>query len=168
MIFSNKQGNSMRKDSCLNKQHCNNYSIIQIKKEGEKRKESVSEYKVKSFSHVWLFVTPWIVAYQALLSMEFSRQEYWNGLPFPSLGDLPNLGIKPRSPALQAVTLPSEPPGKPYPIRISTLFWSFLYAFFSFLYFFPTPPASTLWSVFLFYVKFSLFFLLWSGRIMDF
>ena len=98
--------------------------------------------------------------------MEFSRQEYWSGVPFPSPGDLPNLGIKPRSAALQAVTLPSEPPGKPYPIRISTLFWSFLYAFFSFLYFFPTPPASTLWSVFLFYVKFSLFFspLIWQDN----
>ena len=44
--------------------------------------------------------------------MEFSRQEYWNGLPFPSPGDLPNPGIEPRSPALQADALPSEPPGK--------------------------------------------------------
>ena len=44
--------------------------------------------------------------------MEFSRQEYWSGLPFPSPGDLPNPGIDPRSPALQADTLPSEPPGK--------------------------------------------------------
>ena len=45
--------------------------------------------------------------------MEFSRQEYWSGLPFPSPGDLANLGIKPRSPTLQADALPSEPPGKP-------------------------------------------------------
>ena len=45
--------------------------------------------------------------------MEFSRQEYWSGLPFPSPEDLPNPGIEPRSPALQADTLPSEPPGKP-------------------------------------------------------
>ena len=45
---------------------------------------------------------PWTVACWAPLSMEFSRQEYWNGLPFPSPGDLPNPGIKPRSPALQA------------------------------------------------------------------
>ena len=44
--------------------------------------------------------------------MEFSRQEYWSGLPFPSPGDLPNLGIEPWSPALQADSLPSEPPGK--------------------------------------------------------
>ena len=47
------------------------------------------------------------------LSMGFSRQEYWSGLPFPSPGDLPDPGIKPRFPALQADTLPSEPPGKP-------------------------------------------------------
>ena len=45
--------------------------------------------------------------------MEFSRQEYWNGLPFPSLGDLPDPGIEPRSPVLQAVSSPSEPPGVP-------------------------------------------------------
>ena len=58
-------------------------------------------------------MTPWTVAYQAPLSMEFYRQEYWSGLPFPSPGHLPDRGIKPRSPALQADTLPSEPPGKP-------------------------------------------------------
>ena len=51
------------------------------------------------------------VAHQAPLSMGFSRQEYWSELPFPSPGDLPNPGIKPGSPALQADTLPSEPPG---------------------------------------------------------
>ena len=45
--------------------------------------------------------------------MEFSRQEYWSGLPFPSQGDLPNAGIEPGSPALQADALPSEPPQKP-------------------------------------------------------
>ena len=64
--------------------------------------------KVESLSSVRLFVTPWTVAYQAPPSMGFSRQEYWSGLPFPSLGYLPNSG----SPALQADTLPSEPPGK--------------------------------------------------------
>ena len=53
------------------------------------------------------------VAYPAPQSMEFSRQEYWSGLPFPSPGDLPNPGIEPGSPALQADALPSEPPGKP-------------------------------------------------------
>ena len=59
------------------------------------------------------FVTPWTAACQAVLSMEFPRQEYWSGQPFPSPGDLPNPGIKPWSPALQANSLPSEPPGKP-------------------------------------------------------
>ena len=68
--------------------------------------------RVKPFSLVRLFVTPWTVAHQAPLSMGFSRQEYWSGLPFPSPGDLPNPGIKPGSPALQADALPSEPPGK--------------------------------------------------------
>ena len=58
-------------------------------------------------------VTPWIVAHQAPLSMGFSRQEYWSGLPFPSPGDLPDPGIEPRSPTLQADALTSEPPGKP-------------------------------------------------------
>ena len=62
--------------------------------------------KVKS-----LFATPWTVAYQASLSMGFSRQEYWSGWPFPSPGDLPNPGIEPGSPSLQADALPSEPPG---------------------------------------------------------
>ena len=51
--------------------------------------------------------------------MEFSRQEYWSGLPFPSPGDLPNPGIKPGSPALWAGALPSEPPGKPSGYEIS-------------------------------------------------
>ena len=57
-------------------------------------------------------MTPWTVAYQAPQSMEFSRQDYWSGLPFPSPGDLPNLGIEAESPTLKADTLPSEPPGK--------------------------------------------------------
>ena len=70
------------------------------------------EMTVKLLSSVWLFVTPWTVAYQAPLSMGFSRQEYWSGLPFPSPGDLPDPGIEPRSPTLQADTLLSEPPGK--------------------------------------------------------
>ena len=74
---------------------------------------SVVKVKVKLLSHVRLFVTPWTVAYQASPSMGFSRQEYWSGLPFPSPVDLPDPGIKPGSPALQADALPSEPPGKP-------------------------------------------------------
>ena len=58
-------------------------------------------------------VTPWTVACQDPLSMEFSRQEYWSVLPFPSPGDLSNPGIEPESPMLQADSLPSEPQGKP-------------------------------------------------------
>ena len=54
-------------------------------------------------------MAPWTVALQAPLSMEFSRQEYWNGLPFPSPGDLPNPGIEPGSPTLQGDSLLSEP-----------------------------------------------------------
>ena len=60
-----------------------------------------------------LFATAWTVAYQAPPSMGFPRQEYWSGLPFPSPGDLPNPGIEPGSPALQADALPSEPLAKP-------------------------------------------------------
>ena len=77
------------------------------KAEEERKKE------MKSLSHAWLFVTPWTVAHQAPPSMGFSRQEYWSGLPFPSPGEIPNPGIEPRSPALQADALTSEPPGKP-------------------------------------------------------
>ena len=68
-------------------------------------------------SHVWLFATPWTVAPQAPLPMWFSRQEYWNGLPFPSLGDIPNPSIKPRSSALQADSLPSEPQGENWVLK---------------------------------------------------
>ena len=67
---------------------------------------------MKSLSRVRLFAAPWTVAHQAPPSMGFSRQEYWSGLPFPSPGDLPDPGIEPRSPALQADALTSEPPGK--------------------------------------------------------
>ena len=66
-----------------------------------------------SVSRIQLFATPRTVARQAPLSMGFSREEYWSGLPFPSPGDLPDPGIKPRSPVLQADSLPSESPGKP-------------------------------------------------------
>ena len=69
--------------------------------------------KVKSLSRVRLFVSPWTVAHQAHPSMEFSRQQYWSGLPFPSPGDLTDLGFKPGSPALRADALLSEPPGNP-------------------------------------------------------
>ena len=68
--------------------------------------------KVKSLSRVRLFAAQWTVAYQAPLSMGFSKEEFWSGLPFPSPGDLPDPGIEPGSPALQADALPSKPPGK--------------------------------------------------------
>ena len=69
-----------------------------------------------SLSRVRLFATPWTIAYEAPTSMGSSRQEYWSGLPFPSPGDLPNPGIEPRSPSLQADALTSEPPGQTHPI----------------------------------------------------
>ena len=66
--------------------------------------------------------TPWTVVFHAPPSMGFSRQEYWSGLPFPSPGDLPDTGIKPGSPTLEADALTSEPPGKP--IRHSSVQFS--------------------------------------------
>ena len=74
---------------------------------------SLSTFVLSHFSRVRLFATPWTVVRQAPLSMAFSRQEYWSGLPFPSPGHLPHPGIKHGSLALQACSLPSEPPGKP-------------------------------------------------------
>ena len=73
------------------------------------------------FSRVWLFVTPWTVAHQAPLSMGFSRQEYWSGLPCPPPGDLPNPGIKPRSLAVRADSLPVKPQGKPKNTGVGSL-----------------------------------------------
>ena len=58
-------------------------------------------------------MTPWAVAYQAPLSMEFFRQEYWSGLPFPSPGDLPNPGVEHMTPTLQVDSLSAEPQGSP-------------------------------------------------------
>ena len=76
-------------------------------------KKVFKDFEVKLFSHVRLFATPWTVAYQAPLSMDFSRQEYRSGLPFLSPGDLPDPGIDPGSPTLQTDALPPDPPGKP-------------------------------------------------------
>ena len=72
--------------------------------------------RVQSLSCVRLFVASWTVAHQAPLSMGYSRQEYWSGIPFPSLGDLPNPGIElasPMSPALARKFFTTEPLGKP-------------------------------------------------------
>ena len=73
-------------------------------------------WKWKSLSCVWLFATPWTIQ-----SMEFSRPEYWSGEPFPSPGDLPNPGIEPRSPTLQADSLPAQPQGKPKNTGVGSL-----------------------------------------------
>ena len=78
--------------------------------QSERKKE---RKKVKSLSRVRLFAAPWTVTHQTPPSVGFSRQEYWSGLPFPSPGHLPDPGIEPRSPAMQADALLSEPPGKP-------------------------------------------------------
>ena len=69
--------------------------------------------KVKSLSRVRLFATPWTVAHHAPLSIGFSRQEYWSGLPFHSPEDLPNPGIEPVSPAFAGRFFTAELPGKP-------------------------------------------------------
>ena len=76
---------------------------------------------MKSLSRVRLFATLWTVAFQALPSMGFSRQEHWSGLPFPSPGDLPDPGIEPRSPTLWVDSLPSEPLGRLYLIQSSPI-----------------------------------------------
>ena len=107
-------------------------------------------YSEKYLSCVWLFVIPWTLAYQDPLSLEFSRQEYWSGLPFPSPEDLPNPGIKSSSPALQADALPYEPPGKPlYPD--ATLFLRIVEKtrnFFQFTrYLWPSPDCPLSWNV---------------------
>ena len=84
-------------------------------KPGKSKLDTGTEKKVKvKVTQVCLTLTTlWTVALQAPLSMEFSRWEYWSGLPFPSPADLSDPGIEPGSPALQADYLPSEPPGKP-------------------------------------------------------
>ena len=82
---------------------------------------------VKSLSCVPLFATPWTVAHQAPLSMGFSRQEYWSGLPFPSPGDLRDPGIELGSSTLQADSLPAEPPGNPIVwYRCSVKLWEWV------------------------------------------
>ena len=83
---------------------------------------------VRDFAHkesgsgsVSCSVTPWIVARQAPVSIGFSRQEYWSGLPFTYPEDLPNPSIKPRSPELQADSLPAETQGKPKSTGVSSI-----------------------------------------------
>ena len=83
-----------------------------LEKEYNKAYLTHMQHVLSHFSHVRLFVTPWTIACQASLSMGFSRQEYWSGLPWLPPGDLLNSGIKPRSPTLQADSSLAEPPGK--------------------------------------------------------
>ena len=78
-------------------------------------------YEVKLLSCVRLFETLWTAVYQAPLSIRFSRPEYCSRFPFPSPGDLPDLGIEPGSPALQGDALPSEPRGKLKALEINNL-----------------------------------------------
>ena len=75
-------------------------------------KDGESESESEVAKSCLTLCAPWTVAHQAPPSMGFSRQEYWSGLPFPSSGDLPDPGIEPRFPALQADALTSAPPGK--------------------------------------------------------
>ena len=70
----------------------------------------------QSLSSVQLFTTSWMVAFQAPLLWEFSRQEYWSGLPFPTPGNLPDPGIESTSPALAGEFFTTVPPGKPKPV----------------------------------------------------
>ena len=78
----------------------------------QRRNIAINRYIKKKNDKLLCCLASWTVAHQVPLSMGFSRQEYWSGLPCPSPGDLPDLGIEPRSPASQADSLPSEPPGK--------------------------------------------------------
>ena len=92
-------------------------NISQVKKLNNKTVfKNIQLSSIQSLSRVRLFVTPWTVAHQAPLSMEFSRQEYCSGWPVPFLGDLPNSGIEPASPVSTALTsgfFTTEPPWKP-------------------------------------------------------
>ena len=78
----------------------------------ENNREAPSKFKNRVAQSCLTFCNPWSIDGQVPLPMEFSRQDYWNGLPFPSPGDLSDQGIELRSLALQADSLPSEPQGK--------------------------------------------------------
>ena len=83
---------------------------------------SLGDYFTKCvvLSYVQLSVTPWTAAHQAPLSMGFSRQEHWSGLPCPPPGDLPDPGIEPRSPALQVILYQLSLLGSPFQYYIHT------------------------------------------------
>ena len=104
---------------------------------------------VQLLSHVWLFATLWTVAHHTLLSMQFSRQEYWRGLPFPSPGNLPDPGIKPEplaSPAWADRFFTSAPPGKPHRIFYHKKIWlkqKSLFYFFKLVAITESPPENS-------------------------
>ena len=105
--FSSADGTFSRIDHNLgHKSNLSKFKKIEMISDIFSDHNTMSE--VKSLSRVQLFATPWTVVYQASLSMGFSRQEYWSGLPFPSPGDLPDPGIKLGSPVLQVDSLPTE------------------------------------------------------------
>ena len=83
-----------------------------------KGKSMKTRSEVKSIRRVRIFATPWTIAYQDPQAMGFFKQEYWSGWPFAFPGDLPNPGIEPGSPALQAEALPSNPPRKPWKLDV--------------------------------------------------
>ena len=95
----------------------------------------VWSFKCSSVSHsvVSNSVTPWTVAHQSPLPVEFPRQEYWSGQPFPSPGDLPDQGIEPRSPALQTDPLPSKPPENHVNTGVLISFWINIFVAFSYI-----------------------------------
>ena len=82
-----------------------------------KERKKVQVLVALVFGLIQHFETPWTAARQDPLSMEFSRQEFWSGLPCPSPGDLPDPGIEPGSPTLQADSVPTEPRGKPILVK---------------------------------------------------
>ena len=98
---------------CLFATYTNKTRWLYCDRGGLNKNTHKAKWKCQSLSPVWLSATPWTVAHPVPLSMGFSRQEYWSGLPVPSPGDLPDPGMKPRCPTWQADSLPSEPPGKP-------------------------------------------------------
>ena len=96
----------------------NDFMATNIALDGNFQFSAIVLLLLSHFSHVQLCASLWAIAHQAPLSMEFSRQEYWSGLPCPPPGDGPNPGIKPRSPALEGEFVTTDPPEKPpYPSR---------------------------------------------------
>ena len=118
-----------------------------------------------TLSHIRLFVTLWTVARQALLSMGFSRQEYWSGLPFPPPGDLPDPGIEPWSPSLQTDSSLSEPPGK-LSIFCNLLFFCFGFWVISSVWSYSVSIEFFFFTIFLFFRNLCSWF--WIFYFMDF